>query len=56
VSATSESLSLHINMLTKKTAAFPNDVRAILKKMKDSHARLPRPEAAGKRIMMPEKG
>jgi hypothetical protein len=24
--------------------------------MKDSHARLPRPEAAGKRIMMPEKG
>ncbi len=55
VSATSESLSLHVDMRSKKTAAFPADVRATLKKMKDSHARLPRPEAAGKRIMMPEK-
>jgi acyl-CoA thioester hydrolase len=55
VSATSESLSLHVDMQSKKTAAFPDDVKRMLKKMKDSHARLPRPEAAGKRIMMPEK-
>ena len=56
VSATSESLSLHIDMASKKTAVLPDDVRTTLKKMKESHARLPRPEAAGKRITMPEKG
>ena len=55
VAATSESLSLHVDMQSKKTAAFPDDVKRVLKQMKDSHARLPRPEAAGKRIMMPEK-
>ena len=56
VSATSESLSLHIDMQTKKTAAFPDDVKKTLRKMKETHARLPRPEAAGKRIAMPDKG
>ncbi len=56
VSATSESLSLHIDMQSKKTALFPGDVKTTLKTMKESHARLPRPEAAGKRIAMPEKG
>ncbi len=56
VSATSESLSLHVDMRTKKTAVFPDDVKTTLKKMKESHSRLPRPEAAGRRIAMPEKG
>jgi len=55
VSATSECLSLHVDMQTKKTATFPDGVKRMLRKMKDSHARLPRPEAAGKRIAMPEK-
>jgi acyl-CoA thioester hydrolase len=53
VSATSENVSLHVDMLAKKTAAFPPDVAACLARMKASHSKLPRPEAAGRRIAMP---
>ena len=52
VSATSEDVALHVNMETKKTAPFPDDVAARLAKMKASHVRLPRPEVAGRRIEM----
>jgi len=52
VSATSEDIALHVDLETKKTAPFPDDVAARLAKMKASHARLPRPEAAGRRIEM----
>lgn len=55
VSATSENMSLHVDMDAKKTANFPDDVKARLARMKESHSRLPRPEAAGRRIAMPEK-
>jgi acyl-CoA thioester hydrolase len=54
VSATSENMSLHVDMVGRKTAPFPADVAACLARMKASHARLPRPEAAGRRIAMPE--
>ncbi|GIK79481.1 MAG: thioesterase [Alphaproteobacteria bacterium] len=53
VSATSENMSLHVDMAQKRTAPFPDDVRKSLSRMKESHARLPRPEAAGRRIAMP---
>ena len=53
VSATSENMSLHVDMAAGKTAPFPEDVAACLARMKASHARLPRPEAAGRRIAMP---
>ena len=56
VSATSENMALHVDMDAKKTAPFPDDVERRLAKMKASHARLPRPEAAGRRIRMPGKG
>src|SRR5215475_2317283 len=46
VSATSENLSLHVDLQTKKTAAFPPKVTACLARMKAAHARLPLPEAA----------
>jgi acyl-CoA thioester hydrolase len=52
VSATSEDVALHVDMETKKTAPFPDDVATRLAKMQASHARLPRPEAAGRRIEM----
>jgi acyl-CoA thioester hydrolase len=55
VSATSESLALHIDMNKRKTAPFPVAVTKSLARLKASHARLPRPEAAGRRIAMPEK-
>ncbi len=55
VSATSECLALHVDMQRKKTTPFPDDVARTLSAMHASHARLPRPEAAGKRIEMPER-
>src|SRR2546430_10595736 len=55
VSATSENMSLHADMAAGKTASFPDDVARGLARMKASHAHLPRPEAAGRRIAMPAK-
>ena len=53
VSATSENMSLHVDMTAGKTAPFPAEVASCLARMKASHAKLPRPEAAGRRIAMP---
>jgi acyl-CoA thioester hydrolase len=55
VSATSENMSLHVDLEAKKTAAFPSEAMKRLGEMKASHARLPVPEAAGRRIAMPGK-
>jgi len=52
-SATSEQLALHVDMQAKKVAPFPDDVARKLAAMKASHARLPRPADAGRRIFMP---
>jgi len=53
VAATSENMSLHVDMAARKTATFPAEVTRRLAQMKASHARLPRPEAAGRKIVMP---
>jgi acyl-CoA thioester hydrolase len=50
VSATSENLALHVDMEAKRSAPFPQSVLARLEKMSDSHARLPRPAAAGRSV------
>jgi acyl-CoA thioester hydrolase len=55
VSATSENMSLHVDMEAKKTAPFPAQVVRCLAKMKGSHAQLPLPEAVGRQIAMPAK-
>ncbi len=55
VSATSENMTLHVDMTSKKVAPFPEKVTRTLSRMKAAHARLPRPEAVGRRIAMPEK-
>ena len=55
VSATSENMSLHVDMTAKKTAPFPPEVAQRLARMRASHAHLPVPEAAGRRIAMPGK-
>jgi acyl-CoA thioester hydrolase len=52
VSATSENMALHVDMGAGKTAAFPSDIAAGLGRMKAAHAKLPVPEAAGRRIAM----
>jgi acyl-CoA thioester hydrolase len=55
VSATSENMTLHVDMDAKKVAPLPDDVARRLANMKAAHARLPRPEAAGRGIAMPSK-
>jgi acyl-CoA thioester hydrolase len=56
VSATSENMSLHVDMNAKKAAPFPPAVTRRLLQMHAAHARLPVPEAAGRRIAMPGSG
>jgi len=53
VSATSENMTLHVDMTTKKVAPFPASIMRTLARMMAAHAQLPRPEAAGRRIAMP---
>src|SRR5215216_3183194 len=55
VSATSENMTLHVDMDAKKAAPMPDDVHLRLAKMKAAHSMLPRPEAAGRRIAMPDR-
>lgn len=55
VSATSESMTVHVDMTAKKVAAFPADVLAALERMQTAHAILPRPDAAGRGVGMPAK-
>jgi acyl-CoA thioester hydrolase len=56
VSATSENMSLHVDMAAKKSVPFPKEVAACLAKMKAAHAKLPRPEAVGSRVAMRHRG
>lgn len=53
VSATSENMSLHVDMSAKKVSAFPPEVTRRLLQMKASHGQLPRPEATGRSVQMP---
>ena len=48
-------MSLHVDMVAKRTAPFPAEVARCLAKMKASHAQLPLPEAVGRQIAMPAK-
>jgi acyl-CoA thioester hydrolase len=52
VAATAENLSLHVDMTSKKTTPFSDDVSRRLSQVRASHARLPRPGATGRRIAM----
>jgi acyl-CoA thioester hydrolase len=55
LSATSENMVLHVDMVTKKTAPFPEPIAAQLACMKAAHARLRLPDGVGRRIAMPGK-
>jgi acyl-CoA thioester hydrolase len=55
VSATSESMTLHVDMTAKKVVPFPDNVLRALAAMKAAHAHLPVPEGAGRSIRMPGK-
>jgi acyl-CoA thioester hydrolase len=53
LSATSENMALHVDMTTKKTAAFPSAIAARLARMRAAHVALPIPDSAGRKIAMP---
>jgi len=55
VSATSENMTLHVDMATKKVVPFPKGITRSLARMQAAHAHLPRPDDAGRRITMPGK-
>ena len=55
LSATSENMSLHIDMAAKKVAPWPADVVKRFAQMKAAHARLPIPDSVGRKIVMPPK-
>jgi acyl-CoA thioester hydrolase len=55
LSATSENMSLHVDMESKRTAAFPERISLALARMKAAHDRLLRPQAVGRSIVMPAK-
>jgi acyl-CoA thioester hydrolase len=50
VAATSENLSLHVDMTTRKVIPFPEELERNLAVMKAAHARLTRPAALGRII------
>jgi acyl-CoA thioester hydrolase len=50
LSATSENMTIHIDMTARKTAPFPNDIRTRIDALAEAHSPLPRPEGIGSRI------
>ena len=50
LAATSEALTLHIDMAGPKVAPFPTDIQLLVDRMAAAHAGLPMPERAGKSI------
>ena len=50
LSATSENLSIHVDMASRRVAPFPPDILTNLAILKASHAGLKRPEALGRTI------
>ncbi len=55
LAATSESLSLHVDMSGPKVAPFPADVMEKVEAMRAAHAALPMPERAGRAIAIKHK-
>jgi acyl-CoA thioester hydrolase len=54
LSATSENMSVHIDMTKRKVAPFPPDIAARIRAVADAHATLPRPDWLGRAISMPQ--
>jgi acyl-CoA thioester hydrolase len=55
VSATSENMTIHIDMNARKTAPFPADIRARIDSVAKAHSSVARPEGIGRSIGMPSK-
>jgi acyl-CoA thioester hydrolase len=55
LSATSENMTIHIDMAARKTAPFPPDIHARIRALADAQAGLARPEGIGRKVAMPSK-
>jgi acyl-CoA thioester hydrolase len=55
LSATSENMTLHIDMNVRKVAPFPTDIAERLQAITKVHAAVPHPADVGRRIAMPVK-
>ena len=55
LSATSENMTIHIDMAARKTAPFPPDIRARIEAVMKTHAAVARPEGIGRKVAMPSK-
>src|SRR6201991_1870532 len=55
LSATSENMTIHIDMSARKVAPFPEDIQARIRAVAAAHAAVPRPEGLGRKIAMPVK-
>jgi acyl-CoA thioester hydrolase len=55
LSATSENMTIHIDMAARKTAPFPPDIRARIEAVAKAHATITRPEGIGRKIGMPSR-
>ncbi|MGA9089514.1 MAG: thioesterase family protein [Bradyrhizobium sp.] len=55
LSATSENMTIHIDMTARKTAPFPPDIRARIEAVAAAHAAVARPEGIGRSVGLPVK-
>lgn len=53
ISATSENMTLHMDMVARKVAPFPDDIQARIDLLAKSQLSVPRPNAIGRSITMP---
>ena len=55
LSATSENMTIHIDMAARKTAPFPPDIRARIQGVANAHATISRPEGVGRKVAIPSR-
>jgi acyl-CoA thioester hydrolase len=53
LSATSENMTVHVDMGLRKTAPFPPDIDQHIQAVAKAHAKVARPEGIGRQIAMP---
>src|SRR5260221_11560673 len=55
LSATSENMTIHVDMTARKTAPFPSDIRTLFEALANAHKSAARPEGIGRKVAMPSK-
>src|SRR4030081_2942446 len=55
LSATSENMTIHIDMAARKTAPFPRDTPPRSETVANAHAAVPRPDGVGRKVAMPSR-